>query len=138
MACTCMRREGGKVKMMQDPGDKWIVVHGKEILIWNFIWLKDQDIRNERQDQGDKWQMDGEVEDVFWGRNWEKNCEVRIFCQGFEIQVFFTWWSNKRYIYDEAILNNSDTYLLMYLVLTKCQFLHVFILYSQLLMCNDL
>jgi hypothetical protein len=81
--------------------------------------------------------MDGEVEDVFWGRNWEKNCEVRIFCQGFEIQVF-TWWSNKRYIYDEAILYNSDTYLLMYLVLTKCQFLHVFMLYSQLLMCNDL
>jgi hypothetical protein len=61
--------------MMQDPGDKWIghiraVVHGKKSLIWNFIWLKDQDIRNERQDQGDKWQMDGEVEDVFWGRNW--------------------------------------------------------------------
>jgi hypothetical protein len=26
----------------------------------------------------------------------------------------------------------------MYLVLTKCQFLHVFMLYSQLLMCNDL
>jgi hypothetical protein len=33
-----MRREGGKVKMMQDPGDKWIghiraVVHGKKSLI---------------------------------------------------------------------------------------------------------